>query len=53
MILITFVIRHSTGRGGVANVTAAHEPNVEHHKHEAQNYESTGRGGVGNIVDNL
>jgi hypothetical protein len=41
---------HSTGRGGAANLTPSHEPNVEHHKHLAHDYESTGRGGVGNIV---
>ena len=42
--------RHSTGRGGTANLTTAHAPAVEHHHHNTSEYESTGRGGAGNIV---
>ena len=43
--------RHSTGRGGAANLTPAHAPGVEVvHHHEAP-FESAGRGGAGNIRD--
>jgi len=42
---------HSTGRGGLANVTNAHGPSIEVvHHHEAP-FESSGRGGAGNIRD--
>jgi len=43
---------HSTGRGGLANITAMHSPAVEsHHLPEGPDEEpmSTGRGGAGNI----
>jgi len=40
---------HSTGRGGVANLTDAHGPDVEHVHHHTGEYESSGRGGSGNI----
>jgi len=42
---------HSTGRGGVANVTNLSEPPVEHHPHGHGLAESSGRGGAGNIRD--
>jgi hypothetical protein len=51
--------RHSTGRGGAANLTPGEVPYIEvpvdphgaNHPHATHNhdYESTGRGGVGNI----
>lgn len=45
--------RHSTGRGGIANLTSAPAPAIEHeHPHATHNhdgFESTGRGGAGNI----
>ncbi|KIM36012.1 hypothetical protein M413DRAFT_78783 [Hebeloma cylindrosporum] len=41
---------HSTGRGGVANITSVHEPAVEHPAHPTHEFLSTGRGGAGNII---
>jgi len=41
---------HSTGRGGAANLTLAHEPAIERQAHAHHEFESTGRGGAGNIV---
>lgn len=41
---------HSTGRGGVANITSTHEPSVEHNTHPTHDFLSTGRGGAGNII---
>ena len=52
--------RHSTGRGGAANITPLHAPNIEgvppptaaHHQahlHHGQEFYSSGRGGAGNI----
>jgi hypothetical protein len=42
---------HSTGRGGAANLTAAHGPSVEVVQHHEAPFESSGRGGAGNIRD--
>jgi hypothetical protein len=41
---------HSTGRGGFANITESHEPDVERPSaaHTAA-FRSSGRGGAGNI----
>lgn len=45
---------HSTGRGGIANITEQEEPDVERPIHSATSNErvSTGRGGAGNIGRN-
>ncbi|KAH6873492.1 hypothetical protein BKA70DRAFT_282827 [Coprinopsis sp. MPI-PUGE-AT-0042] len=41
---------HSTGRGGFANITESHEPDVERPAvHHNAAYHSSGRGGAGNI----
>ncbi|KAJ7087483.1 hypothetical protein C8R44DRAFT_893190 [Mycena epipterygia] len=40
---------HSTGRGGLANLTFAHIPPQDAPLHVPGTYESTGRGGVGNM----
>lgn len=42
--------RHSTGRGGRANMTAMHSPPPEPASPHLHEYEMTGRGGAGNIV---
>jgi hypothetical protein len=42
---------HSTGRGGLANVTHAHGPGIEVVHHHDAPFESSGRGGAGNIRD--
>jgi len=45
---------HSTGRGGYANITEIHSPDIEppvHVTHPEHERVSTGRGGVGNIRD--
>ncbi|KAF5338212.1 hypothetical protein D9611_014589 [Ephemerocybe angulata] len=44
---------HSTGRGGIANITEQEEPALERPSFSgAPGYGSTGRGGAGNIVRN-
>jgi hypothetical protein len=43
------LIRHSTGRGGAANLTNLHVPDVERVVHHHGEFESSGRGGAGNI----
>jgi hypothetical protein len=57
MILYLF-LRHSTGRGGVGNLTleppstegAVHPHGADHpHASHSHDYTSTGRGGTGNI----
>lgn len=50
-LALTHLHRHSTGRGGQANISTLHEPPVEHHEHPHPHFESTGRGGAGNIVN--
>jgi len=42
---------HSTGRGGLANLTNDMVPGIEHHPHPHQSGElhSSGRGGIGNM----
>jgi hypothetical protein len=42
---------HSTGRGGLANVTNAHTPGIEVVHHQDGGIQSSGRGGAGNIRD--
>jgi len=43
-------ILHSTGRGGLANITSLRSPSVESpHPHDHVGPESVGRGGAGNI----
>lgn len=41
--------RHSTGRGGLANLTGVQSPPPERLEHQPGEYETTGRGGVGNF----
>ena len=43
-------VRHSTGRGGLANMTALHSPPPEGVLHHDVTYEVMGRGGAGNII---
>ena len=54
-IMIMYLFRHSTGRGGVANLTPGAVPYIEvpmnSHATQEHEYQSTGRGGVGNIAD--
>ena len=46
--------RHSTGRGGIANITEQEEPAVERPSVSLREgeYRSAGRGGSGNLVRN-
>lgn len=48
-MLISMSFSHSTGRGGLANVTASQGPAIEVHAHTDAPFESSGRGGAGNI----
>ncbi|KAG0696062.1 hypothetical protein DFH29DRAFT_240084 [Suillus ampliporus] len=41
--------RHSIGRGGAANLTNVHSPDIERVAHHQSDFESSGRGGAGNI----
>lgn len=41
--------RHSTGRGGLANLTGVHSPPPDAPAHIPQEWEYSGRGGAGNI----
>ena len=49
LLIITLVFSHSTGRGGLANLTGVHSPPPELSEHQAQAFETSGRGGAGNI----
>ena len=40
---------HSTGRGGLANITSLQTPPNEVHPHIEAPYEYMGRGGAGNL----
>lgn len=42
--------RHSTGRGGRANLTDLHSPPPEAPPHQHAEFEAIGRGGAGNMV---
>jgi len=42
---------HSTGRGGIANMSTSPPPAIERYQHVPGGFESTGRGGDGNIKE--